>query len=181
MSLKPIKIKQPQLNERRVFDFVNSRNEPVSFHKIQKSLGMSPGSLQATIKRCKSPDSAYKIYEGKKISKKNNRPVRVFSTNPNLIIDLKIPHLEDLHDLYRKVVLFGEIFEVENNFVLPLKLDEKTTKILMQLVQLSSDLKSVGDLFSKAIMRYLESNVPRELIIKAIQNINENNKLKEEN
>ena len=174
LSLKPIKIKQPQLNERRVFDFVNSRNEPVSFHIIQKALGMSPGALQATVKRCLSPDSAFRIYEGKKISKKNNRPIRVFSTSPTQISELKIPHLEDLHDLYRKVVLFGDIFKVENNFVLPLKLDEKTTKILLQIIRLSPNFKSIGDLFSKAVMKYLEEEIPQDLVIKAMQNLEGN-------
>ena len=165
--------KHPEINERRVYEFINSQEEPVSFHKIQKFLEMSPGALQATVVRCLKQDSKFKIYEGKKISKKNNRPIRVFSVNPSKISALNIPHISDLHDLYQKV-MFGNVFEVENNYILPLNMDEQTTKILMQLINISPKFESMGDLFSKAIMKYLKESISKDLIGKAIQNLTKN-------
>ncbi len=162
--------KRPEINERRVFEYINSQDEPVSFHKIQKFLDMSAGSLQATVLRCMKPQAKFKIYEGKGISKRNNRSTRVFSINPSKISTLNIPHISDLHDLYQKVI-FGNVFEVENNYILPLNMDEQTTKILMQLISISPKYKSIGDLFSQAMMKYLKESISKDLIGQAIQNL----------
>ena len=170
--------KRPEINERRVFEFINSQEDPVSFHRIQKFLDMSPGGLQATVVRCLKPDAKFKIYEGKKISKKNNRAIRVFSVNPSKILALNIPHISVLHDLYKKVIL-GDVFEVENNYVLPLSMDEKTTKILMQLISISPKYESIGDLFSQAMMKYLKESISKDLIGQAIQNLNKNQNQKQ--
>ena len=162
--------KRPEINERRVFEFINSQEEPVSFHRIQTFLDMSPGGLQATVVRCLKQDSKFKIYEGKKISKKNNRAIRVFSVNPSKILALNIPNISDLHDLYKKVML-GNVFEVENNYILPLNMDEQTTKILMQLISISPKYKSIGDLFSQAMTKYLKESISKDLIGQAIQKL----------
>ena len=167
--------KRPTINERRVFEYVNSQDDPVSFHSIQKFLDMTPGALQATVLRCMKSDSKFKIYEGKRISKKNNRAIRVFSVNPSKISALNIPNISDLHDMYQNI-MFGNVFEVENRYILPLNMDEQTTKILMQLINISPKYKSIGDLFSQAIMKYLKESISKDLIGKAIQNLNKNQK-----
>ena len=170
MPSNPNNLKQPKLNERRVFDFLKIQIEPVSYHIMQKSLDMTTGALQATIERCLKPNSNFRIYEGKKISKLNDRLIRVFSVNQSKISDLNIPDISDLHDIYQNVV-GGNIFQVQNNYILPLSMDEQTTKILKQLVRISPNHESIGDLFSKAMMKYLKESISKDLINQAIQNL----------
>ena len=175
---KPSAIKQPKLNERRVFDFLKMQTEPVSYHKMHKSLDMTTGALQATIERCLKSHSTFRIYEGKKISKQNDRLIRVFSVSQSKISNLNIPDIADLHEIYQNVIA-GNIFQLENNYILPLSMDEQTTKILMQLVKISPNHKSIGDLFSQAMMKYLKESISKDKIDQAIQNLNEIRKLEE--
>lgn len=173
MPSKPSNIRQPKLHERHVFEFIKKQNEPVSYHEIQKSLEdtMSSGAYQGAVKRCLQSGANFRIYEGKKISEKKDRLIRVFSVNPSKVFH--IPDVSELHKLYQKV-MSGNVFKLENNYILPLNMDERITQILMQLVKKSSNLESIGDLFSKALMKYLKESVSEGLIDQAKQKVEEN-------
>ena len=173
MPSKPSKTRQPDLNDRLVFNYIKKQIEPISYHNIQKSKIVSPGVLQATVDRLIIPDSNLRIYEGKEISKQKDRLIRVFSANPSKVSDLNLPNLSELIKIYKNVI-GGNVFGVENNFFLPLKMDEQTTQILMKLVEISPNHESIGELFSKAIMKYLEEGVSKALIKQARQNVEEN-------
>jgi len=170
---KPSKTRQPDLNDRLVFNYIKKQIEPISYHNIQKSKIVSPGILQATVTRCLNPDSNFRIYEGQKISKQKDRLIRVFSANPSKVSDLNIPNLSELIEIYKNVIS-GNVFEADNNFFLPLKMDEPTTQILKELVEISKNHESIGDLFSKAMMKYLEESISKSLIEQARQNVEEN-------
>ena len=170
---KPSKTRQPDLNDRLVFNYIKKQNEPISYHNIQKSNIVSTGVLQATIERLVNPNSNFRIYKGKSISKQNDRFIKVYSVDPSKVSDLQFPYLSELVEIHNNIV-GGNVFEIENNFFLPLKMDEQTTQILMELVEISPNHKSIGDLFSKAIMKYLEEGVSKGLIKKARQNVEEN-------
>ena len=167
LSSKPSKTRQPD------FNYIKKQIEPISYHNIQKSKIVSPGILQATVTRCLNPDSNFRIYEGQKISKQKDRLIRVFSANPSKVSDLNIPNLSKLIEIYNNVI-GGNVFDVGTNFFLPLKMDEQTTQILKELVEISQNHETIGDLFSKAMMKYLEESISKSLIDKAKQNAEEN-------
>ncbi|QEE16735.2 hypothetical protein DSAG12_02565 [Promethearchaeum syntrophicum] len=175
MPSKPSKTRQPDLNDRLVFNYINQQIEPISYHDIQKSKIVSPGILQATVTRCLNPDSKFRIYEGKKISKQQDRLIRLFSTNPTTLSSLELPNLSNLIKIYENII-DGNIFEAKNDFFLPLKMDEYSTQILKELVKISPHLESIGDLFSKALEKYLEESVTEGLIDQAKQIVEENRK-----
>ena len=47
-------------------------------------------------------------------------------------------------------------------------------RILKELVEISQNHESIGDLFSKAMMKYLEESISKSLIERAKQNVEEN-------
>lgn len=167
---KKSRIRDPKANEKRIFEFIKSKDHHVSQYEIQKALGMSSGAVQATIKRCLKESAEFRIYEGERISNRTNTTINIFSLSPIFDSDLNIPNLSDLHKLYLKVKV-GEIIKVENNFIVPLRLEEQTTDILLELVKISPKFKNVGDLFSQAISDFLSKKIPKKLIAEAIQNI----------
>ena len=88
-------------------------------------------------------------------------------------MDLDLPELSVIVDIYEDIK-DGNVFKEGDNFFLPLKMDKKTTQILMEIVEISENHKSIGDLFSKAMMKYLEESISKSLIEQAKQNVEEN-------
>jgi hypothetical protein len=149
-----------------VYDFVKTYNSnhhsPVSFHEIQKELRYSPGTLQSIIKRCKQEGHPHHLFESFRLSPINNRTQRIFSIDP--IQNDKPPF--NLHQIFEDLghLSEGRIIEFENEVILPLKMDKSTAFLLREIVDHSPQFKTLGDLFSTAILTYLNENVSPKLI-----------------
>ena len=167
--------KQPKLHERNLYEFIKKQNDLISYHNLQRSLKdiMTSGAFQGAVKRCLLPDANFKIYEGRKISEKKDRLIRVFSVDPSKVSDLDLPELPVIVDIYENVK-DGNVFDLDNSFILPFKLNRKDTQIFKELVKISPNIESMGDLFSKALMKYFEESVSKGLIDQAKQKGDEN-------
>jgi hypothetical protein len=162
-NASPKRTRNPQKNELVLYEFISNQSNPVSFYDIEQGLKMTPGAVQATIKRCLREEAQYRIYETKIISTKTNRITRVFTHNPNLIKDQDPIDLELIKTEYIKLHA-GELIEEKNHIILPLKLDKTTTKILEEICVLSPKIKNIGMLFSEAAMAFLKEKVPKDII-----------------
>ncbi len=153
--------RDPKKNELRVYEYLRSINIPASFHEIQSELQMTPGALQATIKRSLLSGAEYRIFESSMISLKTKRKIRIFSWNPTLL-----PEPEDVIDTR---IFSGKLIDTPDKTgkILPLKMENQTVEILTNLVSLVPDYSSIGELFSKAITQYLQS-LPNKVIMQAL-------------
>ena len=167
--------KQPKLHERNLYEFIKKQNDLISYHNLQRSLKdvMTSGAFQGAVKRCLLPDANFKIYEGRKISEKKDRLIRVFSVDSSKVSDLDLPELPVIVDIYENIE-DGNVFELDNSLILPFKLNREDTQIFKELVKISPNIESMGDLFSKALMKYFEESVSKSLIEQARQNVEEN-------
>jgi len=167
--------KQPKLHERNLYEFIKKQIDLISYHKLQRSLEdtMPSGTFQGAVKRCLLPTAKFKIYEGRKISKKKDRLIRVFSIDPSKVSDLDLPELPVIVDIYENIK-DGNVFELDNIFILPFKLNRKDTQIFKELVKISPNIESMGDLFSKALEKYFEESISEGLIEQARQKGDEN-------
>lgn len=156
-----IRQRDPKKNELQVYEFLRSIEAPVSFHEIQMALSMTPGALQATIKRCLLIKADYQIFESSMISPKTKRKIRIFSWNPNLL-----PEPEDAIDTR---IFSGKMIDTPDKTakILPLRMENPTVEILNNLVELVPDYNNIGELFSLAITQYLQS-IPNDLILQAL-------------
>ncbi len=167
--------KTPKLHERHLYEFIKKQIDLVSYHKVQKSLEgtMSSGAFQGAVKRCLLPGADFRIYEGKKISEKKDRLIRLFSVEPSKVASLNLPDLSKIVGVYENII-DGKVFELDNSFILPFKLDRKDTQILKELVKIGPNFESIGNLFSEALDKYLEESVSDSLIKQAKQKVEEN-------
>ncbi len=153
----------PLKTESEIYTFLKTIPTYISFNDMQKSLDFTVGKLQAAVFRCLKPGAKYPIFHSYIRSKKTNRIIKIFSLDPS-----KLPEPEDSMEL--SMLISGKIISVENDTkkILPLKIATETVKILSNLVNLTSKYKSIGQLFSEAIMEYLNS-IPNELIVEAMK------------
>ena len=165
------RIRNPKEKEHQVYAYLREQNRVVSFHEMFKDLKMSDGALQATIKRCLKPNAAFRIYESSKISEKTSRKIRIFTYNPE-VLSSPVLNIEDLYKLASKIHS-GEIIKSGTEYVLPLGLDENTTNLLIKITEISDNINSIGELFSKALTQYIKKEIPRSIITRAIQKLKE--------
>lgn len=162
--------------EKIIYDIVSSSSEPVSFNDIvriaKKDYNLTSGAVQAAINRCLKQEAIFPIYEKKVMSIEKNRVLRYFSTNTTAFSDVPHPDINDLLNSYGKIQK-GELIFTEDDAILPLYLPSDQAHILQSLVEFSEEYRSVGDLFSKALMDFLKNNIPKEILIQAIQKSNE--------
>ncbi|WP_371804348.1 hypothetical protein [Candidatus Lokiarchaeum ossiferum] len=153
--------RDPKGNELQVYEFLRSIEGPASFHEIQTALSMTPGALQATIKRSLDRKADYQIFESSMISPKTNRKIRIFSWNPEIL-----PEPEDVIDTG---IFSGKMIDTPDKTakILPLRMENPTVEILNNLVDLVPDYANIGELFSLAITQYLRS-IPNDLILQAL-------------
>jgi hypothetical protein len=173
--MRKLPSKQPKLHERNLYEFIKKQIDLISYHKLQRSLEdtMPSGTFQGAVKRCLLPTAKFKIYEGRKISEKKDRLIRVFSIDPSKVSDLDLPELPVIVDIYENIK-DGNVFELDNISILPFKLNRKDTQIFKELVKISPNIESMGDLFSKALEKYFEESISEGLIEQARQKGDEN-------
>ncbi len=160
---KKTRQRNPGANEHKVYEHLRSLENPpgfASFHEIQSALEMTPGALQATIKRLLGKED-YPIFESSMISSTTNRKVRIFSWTPNYL-----PEPEDVIDTQ---LYSGKMIDTPDKMgkILPLEIDNETVEILNHLIKSVSDYSNMGELFSFAITEYLGS-IPNALIMQAL-------------
>jgi hypothetical protein len=155
------RVRNPFAKDSQVFAFIKEHellhHAPVSFHAIQKALGFTSGTLQTTLTRLLHSGGPFRIYETTRISSINNRIQRMFTTQPELANIPPIPKLDRLL-IELESLSAGNLIDLGNEAILPLKMDKPTIRILQEIVSLSDEFSSVGALFSTAIMTYLQKH-----------------------
>jgi hypothetical protein len=174
------RIRDPEEKERMVYEFIRRQNmksnDSVSFHQIQRDLGLTSGTLQSIIARCLKPNSKYRIYEALRFSKLTQRTQRVFNIQPPSTDAPAIPDLERVVNQLQNLNQ-GTLLELDEEIILPLKLAKPTVQVLQELLHELPEFNSLGQLFSTAIQTYLKDHISPNLIQKARDKIKKHSQM----
>jgi len=165
------RVYNPDAKDQQVHEYLQLKHEQgddtISFHQIQMALGLSPGALQAVINRCLKSDSQFRIYESTGISDKNKRFTRLFS-----VVPLNVPPpISNLHYLLNNVQQLkeGDIIDLGEFSILPLKLDKMTLNLLSSIPKISKEYSSISILFKSALEHFFKDQLSPELKKQALQ------------
>ena len=165
---RPLKRKyNPIEKEKKVFDYLSLKHEqgvdPISFHQIQSALNISSGALQATVNRSLKSDAEYRIYETTGISEKNKQFTRKFTiVPPNVETTPPFSNLQTILNQIQKLQT-GELLEMGNLTILPLKIDKLTVQLLETIPKVDSSIGSLTDLFKNALSYYIQDKLSPEV------------------
>lgn len=176
--------RNPYQKEKIIFEIINSSNKPIAFNEIAKiaknDYNFTSGATQAAIERCLNPQALFPIFEKKVFFPENNRIIRFFSTNLTTFDEISQPSIDELLTSYQRIKE-GEMIHTEEETILPLYLSKDQAEILEILVEKNDNFKSVGDLFSQALMTFLKNSITRENLLEAIETAREHkNQIKRE-
>ncbi len=164
--------RNPYQKEKIIFEIINSSNKPIAFNEIAKiaknDYNFTSGATQAAIERCLNSQAIFPIFEKKVFFPENNRIIRFFSTNLTTFDEISQPSISELLTSYQRIKE-GEMIHTEEETILPLYLSKDQAEILEILVEKNDNFKSVGDLFSQALMTFLKNSITRENLLEAVE------------